>query len=62
MSRPVCVICGHSKYDHASSLKGEAGRCLKEIVKDWEYCYCPQFHLPEKEEPDETKEGAKHEV
>jgi len=35
--------CGHSKFDHASSLNGDIGGCMKEIIPGWEWCECVKF-------------------
>ena len=50
MADEKCANCGHSKFDHAISLKGVAGACQKEIIKNWEYCDCEQFQRREKEQ------------
>lgn len=58
MADEICANCGHSKFDHAISLKGVVGACLKETIKNWEYCACKQF-CPTKRAADSLKAGWK---
>ena len=45
----ICMACGHSLADHATSLhrgklkEAHLGGCLKELIKDWDYCNCHKF-------------------
>jgi len=43
MSDEICVNCGHSKFDHAISLKGIVGTCMKTFIEGWSYCDCKEF-------------------
>ena len=42
-SKDICVNCGHDKWSHAISLKGEVGACMKETIKEWSWCSCTKY-------------------
>lgn len=42
----ICIICGHDKWSHAISLKGEIGWCMKTLIEGWSYCNCKKFTPP----------------
>lgn len=44
----ICTTCGHDKWSHASSLKGEIGWCMKMFIEGWSYCDCKKFTPPNK--------------
>ena len=44
----ICTTCGHDKWSHANSLKGEIGWCMKTLIEGWSYCDCKKFTPPNK--------------
>ncbi len=42
----ICATCGHDKWSHAISLKGEVGACMRETIKGWSWCSCEKFTPP----------------
>ena len=44
----ICTTCGHDKWSHAISLKGEVGACMRETIKGWSWCSCEKFTPPNK--------------
>jgi hypothetical protein len=42
----ICITCGHDKWSHAISLKGEIGWCMKTLIEGWSYCDCKKFTPP----------------
>ena len=54
-----CTTCGHDKWSHAISLKGEVGACMRETIKGWSWCYCEKFAPPIRKSLDKARVRAR---